>query len=108
MTESGTEDASTGDVIFDFNSGDYDYTVENFGSGDVLDFEDYALVEGDAVFNVLSDADLSDGQKQLNVVDSGENDEVTVTLTGLTADQESSVFNQSSFSNTFGDGSLVI
>ena len=107
VTEGGTEDASAADVTFEISDGDYDLAVSSFDVGDTLDFSDVAGADTEAVFNVLTDADQADGEQVVSAANPDSGATVTVTLSGLTADQDGSVFNQLSFTGTFGDESLV-
>jgi hypothetical protein len=95
--------AASGDVTFDFASGDYGVTVENFGAGDVLDFDDIEA----AIANIPADTDPTDGRKQIAVSNPEDGSTVTVTLAGLTDAQDSGIFNQSSFISMFGSESLI-
>ena len=97
---------ANGDTTFDFSGGDYGVKIDGFSNGDVLDFADVAG-DTEAIFNVLPDTDQADGEQVVSFGDPATTETVEVTLSGLTADQDNSVFNQSSFKGTFGDGALV-
>jgi hypothetical protein len=102
-----TFDADTGNATFDFADGTYGVTVDNFSTGDVLDFADVGGNTG-ASFNVLGDSDQGDGEQAIEAVDPGDGSTVTVTLVGLSSAQDSNIFNQSSFESEFGNGSIVL
>jgi VCBS repeat-containing protein len=102
-----TFDADTGNATFDFAHGTYGVTVDNFSTGDVLDFADVGGNTG-ASFNVLGDSDQGDGEQAIEAVDPGDGSTVTVTLVGLSSAQDSNIFNQSSFESEFGNGSIVL
>jgi hypothetical protein len=103
----GSADAAAGDVTFDFADGDYGYDIAKFDTGDTLDFADVGG-RSNAVFNVLTDLDPSDGQKQVTAANPNTGGTVEVTLTGLTAEQDSAIFNQAGFVNEFGLESLIL
>lgn len=97
-----TIDVSGGNIKLVFADGKYDKTVSGFGEGDVLD--------GTAIgggFNVLPDTDQTDGEQQVQFIAS-DSSQVTVTLVGLTAEQDAGIFNKPSFLSVFGDGSVLV
>ena len=82
------------------NEGSYSYTIDGFGSGDVLDIFD------NAAFNVVSDVDETDGIQQVKIT-SANAQTVTLTLTGLSATEDEGLFNQASFNAVFGTGVII-
>ena len=105
--DGATLDATGGDVTFDFESGDYGVTIDGFDTGDVLDARG---VGGDTKASVTFEADQnqSDGEQSLVIADATSSETATVTLVGLTDSQDSSVFNTTSFTDTFGDDALML
>lgn len=106
VTEAGTFDAAPQDTTFDVADGTFAFTINNFAAGDKLDFSDVAGATT-ATFNVLTDADQTDGQQQFQAIDPNDGSTVTVTLVGLTAAQDAALFNQGSVDAVFGAGTLI-
>jgi len=97
----GPFDATAGETTFVIESGNYTAEIDGFDEGDVLDLFDGAST------TVQPDSDQEDGVQEIEFSDSETGATATVRLTGLTADQDSSVFNAGSIDNTFGDGTLM-
>ena len=102
--EGETFDATTGDLTFDFATGNYGVTINGFDSGDVLDVADLS----EPGVTVLPDEDQQDGQQTIEFDDPQTGNLVNVTLGGLTAEQDSALFNQPAFIEEFGEDSLVL
>lgn len=86
-------DASSDDIVFNFASGTYNYTISGFGTGDVLNFP---------IGNTptVSNSNFSDGS--VNVQWAANSQIITVNLTGLTPTQDAAIFSLSSFRTVFG------
>ncbi|MCX7074087.1 MAG: hypothetical protein NTZ70_04630 [Methylococcales bacterium] len=89
-------------VAFNISAGTFGYAIKNFAAGDKLNFFANAIV------NVLPDANNTDGIQVLTAQDAATGTTTTVTLTGLTADQDLGVFNFPSFATIFGAGSMTV
>lgn len=102
VTEANTTpyDASTGDFTFNFTQGNYEYSIDGFGPGDVLNVLDTAAMN---VTNTLSTDGIIDVQAADNVTTTT----VDIHLTGVSSTQDANIFNVSSFNSVFGDGSLA-
>lgn len=101
-----TFDAAPQDTTFDVADGTFAFTINNFAAGDKLDFADVAGATT-ATFNVLTDADQTDGQQQFQAIDPNDGSIVTVTLVGLSAADDAALFNQGSVDAVFGAGTLI-
>jgi hypothetical protein len=99
VSAAGNGDALVGkNVQFDLASGNYNYTVANFGAGDVLNFpNDNTATVSNPVGSV--------GSVDVKWANSGNN--VNVTLTGLTDAQDLAIYSLNSFNNVFGAGSII-
>jgi len=97
-SRTGPIDASGDDFTFDFESGNYTATIQNFDSGDQLDL-------GEASMTVLTDTDQSDGVQTFELAESG--NVATVELTGLTGMQDSELFKAPQFDAVFGADTLI-
>ena len=107
-TQTGqTFNAAAQNTTFDVADGTFAFTINNFAAGDVLDFRDVGGATS-ATFNVMADANQSDGQQQFTVTDPGDASIVTVTLVGLSATQDAALFNQGSVDAVFGAGTLLL
>ena len=89
-------------VAFNISAGTFGYAIKNFAAGDKLNFF------ANAVVNVLPDTNNTDGIQVLTAQDAATGTTTTVTLTGLTADQDLGVFNFPSFATIFGAGSMTV
>jgi hypothetical protein len=99
VSAAGNGDALTGsNVQFDLASGNYTYTIANFGAGDILNFPD------DNTATVSNSVD-SVGSLDVKWANSGNN--VVVTLTGLTDAQDSAIYSFNTFNAAFGAGSII-
>ena len=99
VSAAGNGDALTGsNVQFDLASGNYTYTIANFGAGDILNFPD------DNTATVSNSVD-SVGSVDVKWANSGNN--IVVTLTGLTDAQDSAIYSFNSFNTAFGAGSII-
>jgi len=103
-----TFNAGASDVTYDISGGSYSVTIDNFDAGDVLDARDVGGVDSAASFNVVSDRDQADGQQQVALVDPVAAAITTITLTGLSEQQDSDVFNGDSFRDVFGQDSVLL
>jgi hypothetical protein len=108
VTGAATLDAAGSNVTFDVADGTFAVSISNFAAGDILDFRDVAGTATSATFNVLADADQTDGQQQFTVTDPTDASVVTVTLVGLTGVQDAGLFNQGSVDSVFGAGTLLL
>ena len=89
-------------VAFNISAGTFGYAIKNFAAGDKLNFFANAIV------NVLPDANNTDGIQVWTAQDAATGTTTTVTLTGLTAEQDLGVFNEPSFATIFGAGSMTV
>lgn len=90
-------DAADADVTFTIEQGEYAYTIENFGEGDVLDFDGITPT----VIN-------QDGDDLVLLMQRAENGQVaTITLEGVAEEADAAIFNVPTFIAYFGEGSLV-
>lgn len=99
VSAAGSFDASTDNVTFKFTTDTYEYTIDGFSKGDILDFADTAVTP--TVGNISG----TDGNLTLTVVDG--QDVMTINLTGIATASDGAVFNATSFETVFGAGSLV-
>lgn len=95
-------DASTAAVTFNIASGTYTYTIDKFGTGDVLS------VFASATVAVTPDVDNADGIQDLALTSTVTGLVTTIHLTGLTAAQDLAVFNTASFNSTFTGGLVLL
>lgn len=99
ITGAGSSDAAGGDVRFTLtNPGNYTYSISGFGAGDVIDFPE---TQAPTVNNVS----FTDSSVDLQWAFSG--NVVVVTLTGLSAEQDVSLFSVSDFNTVFGAGTII-
>ena len=103
-----TFDAAAQNTTFDVADGTFAFTINNFAAGDILDFRDVAGATTQATFNVLADANQTDGQQQFTITDPSDASVVTVTLVGLSGAQDAGLFNQGSVDSVFGTGTLLL
>lgn len=98
VSAAGTGDASIGNVKFAFAPGTYAYSISGFNAGDVIDFP--------AGQNpTVNNTSFQDGSVDLQWAISG--DMITVTITGLTATQDASLFSVYDFNTLFGAGTII-
>lgn len=91
-------DASSDDIVFNFASGNYNYTISGFGVGDVLNFPVAATP------TLINDV-LNDGNVDVQWAGATNGVVITVTLTGLTTAQDVALYSIESFNTVFGVGS---
>jgi hypothetical protein len=94
----GNASASAGDVVFDFSTGSYSYSVSDFSKGDVLNFPVGNLP-------TVINTNFSDNKVDLQWADSGK--VIVVSVTGLTATQDASIISTNSFKTLFGTDSIL-
>lgn len=100
VSAAGSDDAGTKDVTYIVEPGSYTYSIANFGSGDVLDvFENAAM----SVINSVG----SDGTVDIVAADPATATTATLTLTGLSAADDASLFNLASMEAVFGVGTVI-
>lgn len=94
----GSSDAAGADVRFTVAAGTYTYSISGFGAGDVIDFPDTQVP-------TVNNVSFSDNSVDLQWAFSG--NVVTVALTGLTAEQDISLFSVNDFNTLFGAGTII-
>ncbi len=92
--------ATSGADSFNMAVGNYTVTISGFAKGDKLNFFPAASI------TVKPDVDQTDGIQTLTAVDGETFSTVTVVLTGLTATEDTNLFNVASFNNVFGAGTI--
>lgn len=102
--DSTSFDATTGDLTFDFATGNYGVAINGFDGSDVLDVADL----NNPGVTVLPDQDQQDGEQTIAFDDPENGNIVNVTLGDLTSEQDSAIFNQPTFIEEFGEDSLVL
>jgi hypothetical protein len=90
VNKQGSNNASMGDIAFKIVAGNYDYTIANFSKGDTLNFPSRISVSNES---------FTDGIVELHCGKDGQ--EVVITLTGLTIDQDKALLFDSSFNSLF-------
>lgn len=98
VSAAGTASASTGNVVFDFAAGTYNYSVTGFASGDGLNFPT------DVAATVIN-SDATD--KKVDVQWASNGKVVVVSVTGLTDAQDGAIYSANSFKTLFGASSLT-
>ena len=100
-----TENAAIDDVTFVIADGigaDFTYTIDGFGAGDKIDFEDGFIAPAS-----ITNVDFADGNVQISAADASGNI-ATIVLTGVAAENGSTfIVDATTFNNTFGAGSLI-
>jgi hypothetical protein len=97
----GTTVATSGVDTYTIVSGSYSATIDKFANGDVLKFFTGASI------TVSPDANQADGTQVLVAADTVAGTTTTITLTGLTPDQDAGLFNQNSINTVFGAGTIA-
>ncbi|MCG8609799.1 MAG: choice-of-anchor L domain-containing protein [Pseudomonadales bacterium] len=100
VSEEGTADASANDVLFNFDPGNFNYSIEGFGPGDFLDFVNSAEVS-------YKNTNKTDGLVELTATSDVTGTTTVVTLTGVPNEVDSSVFIMSQFLDYFGSATLL-
>jgi len=98
VSAAGTASASTGNIVFDFAAGTYNYSVTGFASGDGLNFPT------DVAATVIN-SDATD--KKVDVQWASNGKVVVVSVTGLTDAQDGAIYSANSFKTLFGASSLT-
>jgi hypothetical protein len=98
VSAAGTASASTGNIVFDFAEGTYNYSVTDFASGDGLNFPT------DVAATVIN-SDATD--KKVDVQWASNGKVVVVSVTGLTDAQDGAIYSANSFKTLFGASSLT-
>lgn len=98
ISAAGATDVAAKATQLDFGSGTYNATVTGFSGDDVLNFPD-------DVAATVKNSNFTDGNVDVQWAANGQ--VVTVTLTGLTAAQDSAIYSFNSFNNAFGAGSII-
>ncbi len=93
----GSKNASTGKITFDIAAGNYVFTIVDFANGDTLHFP-----AGQAPS--VTNENLTDGKVELHWAADGQ--EVVISLTGLTVEQDKALLFDSSFNAVFGVNAL--
>jgi|GEM_PF-5304619 len=86
---------------FIISPGEYTREINGFNSGDKLVFR------ADAILNVLPDSSDSDSAQSLTATDPLSGATTTINLTGLTATQDTGLFNVPSFATVFGENTIA-
>jgi|GEM_PF-2084071 len=97
-TSNTVPDASGNDYVFLVSSGTYTQTIQNFGTGDVLDFP-----EGN--FPAVDNEDFSDGMVDIDFAVSQQ--VTTIRLTGLDPAIDAQLLGVPSFETVFGEGTII-
>jgi hypothetical protein len=97
ISASGTTNATYGTDVFTITAGTYTHTIANFNSGDSLNFF------ANAVLNIVNDTNQTDGIQELTATDPVTNTTVTLTLSGLTAAQDTGIYNIPSLNSVFAN-----
>jgi hypothetical protein len=98
-SNTGPFPAGNDDRTFEFESGSYTATIENFDSGD-------QIVEPDVGLTVQPDgSNQSDGVQEFTISDQGGT--ATIRLTGLTDQQDENLFKAPQFDTVFGADTLI-
>ncbi|MBV5310679.1 SwmB domain-containing protein [Chromatium okenii] len=92
------DNASLVDKTYEFTAGNYDYTIDGFGTGDVLDFPDGAEVS-------VTNTDFDDGLLDLQWGFAGNT--MNIHLTGLTTPEPFILVDVDGFNTLFNNGSLI-
>ena len=87
---------------FTINSGNYNLTIAGFNTGDKLN------IFSGAVLNLVNDTIQTDGIQVFTASDSNNNTTATITLTGLTEEQDAAFSNIKSFDAIFGANTLIL
>ena len=98
VSDTGTTDASTTKTTFNFLTGNYTYSIANFSADDSLIFP-----MGQTI--TIKNEDLTDTKVELHWASKG--NEITVVLTGLTADQDKTLLFASDINKQFGSTALT-
>jgi Ca2+-binding RTX toxin-like protein len=98
VSAAGTSDASTANNTYTVTAGTYTYTISGFGSGDKIDFPD-GIVDP-----TVNNSSFTDGSIDIQWAPPGS--VVTITLTGLTSTQDTSLFSVSDVNTLFGAGTI--
>jgi hypothetical protein len=99
-TGSVTDSAAT-NTTYNIAVGSYTYSIAGFGVGDKL-----VMFAGAAV-SVTPDSNDTDGIQTLTAADAASGQTVTITLTGLTGEQDAGLFNYNSINTVFGSGTIA-
>jgi hypothetical protein len=99
-TVAATIPATTGVDTFAIASGQ-NVTLSGFANGDKLVFF------SGAILNVVNDANQTDGIQEITATDPATGATTTITLTGITPEQDAGVFNVPSFVTQFGAGAIA-
>jgi hypothetical protein len=92
---------STVNTTYTVASGTYTATISGFGAGDKLSFFAGASTQ------VLPDTSDADGIQSIQASDAATGTTTTITLTGLTTEQDTALFNIPSMGTVFGAGTIV-
>ena len=78
-------------------------TINGFANGDTLHF-----FSSTAILNLSTDTDQADGIQEFTAADGAAGVVTTITLTGLTSDQDNAIFNMTdSFKSVFGANAIT-
>jgi hypothetical protein len=92
--------ATSGNDTFSILAGN-SLAISHFGNGDKLSFFH------NAILNLTNDTNQTDGIQELTATDPISRSVATITLTGLTNDQDYGLFNIPSINTVFGAGTIV-
>jgi hypothetical protein len=92
--------ATSGNDTFSISAGN-SLAISHFGNGDKLSFFH------NAILNLTNDTNQTDGIQELTATDPVTRSVATITLTGLTNDQDYGLFNIPSINTVFGAGTIV-
>jgi len=99
VNAAGTDDASAQAKTYTLTAGTYTYTIDKFGTDDVV------KLFPNAALQIISES-VADSKKMVVINDANSN-VVTLVLTNLTPTQEEGLFLESSFDTVFGSGTMI-
>ena len=92
---------TSGVDTFNISAGNYHTTIEGFNYGDKLN-----IFYG-AVVNIINDTNNNDHTQEIQITDPNTNSTTTITLTGLTDDQDTGLYSLPSFNSVFGPNAII-
>lgn len=95
----GAYDAIAGDIGFEMAVGDYTFTIANFATGDAIYFP-----AGNTP--TITNSNFTDGIVEINY--SLNAHLMTARITGLTTQQDSSIYSLATFKTLFGENSITV
>jgi hypothetical protein len=100
ISADGTSTATPGADTFNVAAGTYTHNINGFNSGDKINF-----FAGSSL-TVIPDNNDNDGTQLISASDAVTQTTTTITLTGLTMEQDAGLFNVPSFATVFGAGTI--